>query len=128
LDAQKIDLPDSYGKLARNISKPTHTLRAEEITQLIMNYEQDGLMTKELVKKYHISRDYIHRILTSNGVKLRRIRPATRGKEAEIVRLYQSGMSTNKIAKKFGISQSPVITCLHGQDIQMRPAGRPRQG
>jgi DNA-binding CsgD family transcriptional regulator len=39
----------------------------------------------------------------------------------QIVQLYNDGMSSNKIAKQFGISKPSILTILHDHNVNMRP-------
>jgi len=44
----------------------------------------------------------------------------------EIVKLYESGMSTPELGRRFGVMQSRIITILHSRGVQMRSSNDAR--
>jgi DNA invertase Pin-like site-specific DNA recombinase len=42
----------------------------------------------------------------------------------EIVRLYQSGLSTRAVAREVGVSKTTVLSVLTGAGVKMRPRGK----
>ncbi|MCL2445015.1 hypothetical protein FWD07_02770 [Candidatus Saccharibacteria bacterium] len=117
------NLADIYPRATKRLIRQHRPFTESEKLAIIADYKQSA-MAKELVEKYGRHRANINKILTDHGITLRRINPSTRGKEAEIARLYRSGLSIAKVAKHFGISQTPVVKCLQRQGVEMRAAGR----
>jgi DNA invertase Pin-like site-specific DNA recombinase len=112
--------------IERRERKFHHRLHAEEVAQLITEY-QSGVKVKELAVRYHISRDpVIKHAKRAGGVRHRH--PALQEAELEQARrLYESGHSAAAVANHFGIDASTVWRTLHQMGIRMRDSqGRER--
>lgn len=99
--------------------------RIELPEQEIVKLYESGLSTHKLAEKYGVSRIVIVNLLARNGVTLRPTGTNQYGTTPElpsddIVKLYNSGLSTYKIAKKYGVSPTPIKRILKDENVEMR--------
>lgn len=90
---------------------------------------QSGKSVLAIEEIYGISSSPICRVLKKHNVPMRISSDYTKGThkkknrnidEDEILRLYQSGLSKEKIQKKLNISQGPINRVLKREQVQMR--------
>lgn len=71
---------------------------------VVADYKENDSLHK-LAKKYHTHYTNIKLILIKNGVKINEVQKSKTAEHAdEILALYKSGVDSNEIAKKFGVS------------------------
>lgn len=100
-------------------------LGAEALDQLIIDY-QAGLTGPELQSRYGLSKGSVLRLLHEAGVQLRR-QPVRGGQLAEMVALYESGLSIRQVAAELGLPKTTVQDALPRSGVAMRPAACPRR-
>lgn len=78
-----------------------------DIKSAMAEMRRNGVSIKQIAAEFHYSPNGVLYILrkTPNTHKIQQT--------AEMVKMYQDGFSSNKIAKKFGMSTSAVLTRLH---------------
>jgi transposase len=79
-------------------------------TEIIQAYES-GATTRQLAASYGVSKTNIKDLLHRNGVDMRN-RPLTANQIQEAIDLHAGGLSTYKIAERFGVVQSTVWRAL----------------
>jgi len=109
------------GHLWRPIKQKQRRFSADEEFVVVADYA-DGGTVYSLAAKYGCHRTTISRILKSHHIQLAKspIDPAT---VDEIVRLYESGLSMEKIALSVGVSAKTVFNYLRSRGIPTRAAG-----
>ena len=117
------DLASGYPLIARKLVQPQKLFREHEKTHIIIEYN-DGATVNELAKKYSCNRETISRLLMIHGIHVAYGIVAARGKEAEIIEMYEAGLSSLKVANEIGISQASVLRCLREQGIKIRSTGQ----
>lgn len=122
---EREELADNYPVVTRKLAQSQRLFGAQEKLDIIAEYS-DGALAKELAKKYSCSRETISKLLKEHGITIERRMLSIRGKEDEIVRLYESGLNSYSVAEAAGVSQSSVLEHLRRQGVQLRPAGRQR--
>lgn len=80
---------------------------------------QAGATTRQLAARYQVSKTNIEDLLHRAGVTMRN-QPLTKAQIQEAQQLHAQGLSTYKIAERFGVVQSNVWRALKrsGSDIQ----------
>ena len=118
------ELADKYPVVARKIRQVQKILTEQERACIVTEYN-DGVVIDKLASRYNCSPKTISRLLKSRDVVVVRKKASTRGREAEIVRLYNSGLSTIQIGAKIGIGTSTVRRCLRDHGVRLRlPSSR----
>lgn len=97
-------------------------LSGENTRQVIAAYKA-GKTVYELATEYGCHRVTISAVLKRNGVSLRCVSP-TPEQAAEMVRLYESGLSLAKVGRQLGFNASTVLAHLRNAGIQTRDAHR----
>lgn len=91
---------------------------------IVAQYE-DGASTTELAKTYEVSSETIRRLLMRHNVRLRPAhqaiattanyrQPMTEEQRAEVVRLYQQGLSAEQVAKRMGFASRRTVLNVTG--------------
>ena len=105
--------------------QPQSRLAPHQIVQFEMDY-QGGLMIQELAAKYGVHRTTATRHLKERGIPIRK---QTMGEEdiARAVQLYQSGLSTVRVAEHFDQSPNTIRAALLAAGVRFRDShGRVR--
>lgn len=87
----------------------------------------EGATVYELAGEFGIERRTAAVRLKGAGVAMRR-QPARAEQVAEMVRLYESGLSLAKVADRTGFSSKTVLNYLRAEGVQLRDThGRARR-
>lgn len=89
---------------------------------IVAAYQDDGRNVPEIAEAQGISEHTVYRHLKAAGIPLRA--KTALPDEAELMRLYESGLSIRQIAKRFSASTVPVHRRLLAAGVTMRPAKR----
>lgn len=96
---------------------------ADKKEQVIMLYNQ-GFSAYKIGKQLHCNKNTTERYMKKLGLDLSRFdknrKDELKNHSINIVQLYSSGLSTNKIAKQYKASQSSVWQLLEENNIQCR--------
>ena len=79
-----------------------------------------GESTYALAEKYNCHRSTISQHLKKRGIIVSNKKMKTEADEEEVIRLYQSGLTSQEIAEKFGISDTTILQYLNKHGIQTR--------
>lgn len=97
----------------------------EDINEMIKLYNE-GLGSYELSKKFNITPKKIRTMLKNAGIQLRCPGPVNTSKakklEKEMAEMYASGISSEKIAEKFGLDGGTVRRAIKRQGVEIRPS------
>jgi DNA-directed RNA polymerase specialized sigma24 family protein len=99
---------------------------ATVLETLVAEYEA-GSSTVELQERFALGKGSVLAILHEFGVKIRR-QPMDDAMQAEIRRLYQSGLTIREVAAVLGMPKTTVQDALSRLGQAMRPAARRRRG
>lgn len=91
---------------------------------MVTDYRDAGTVYS-LAKKYGCHRTTISRILKSHDVELA-CAPTSSETVDEIVRLYESGLSMEKVAHSVGVSPKTVFNYLRAKAVPTRGNNEPR--
>ena len=94
-----------------------------------MTFYEQGDSIYQLSRRFSIHRKTVKVHLRRAGIAIRPGNQAKLTEEAKdkIVRLYESGLSTHKLALQFGVTDNPVHNALKERGVRMRdPHGRVR--
>lgn len=91
-----------------------------KIIKILIQEYQSGTGLKKLAVKHHMDWLTVRRVLQENGIETRKPTPKILD-ESEAVRLYQQGMNTCTIAKKFNIASNTVRKKLIDAGVDRRP-------
>jgi DNA-directed RNA polymerase specialized sigma24 family protein len=92
----------------RTLLRDNRKLQPAEIDELVQLYEP-GLDLIELGRRFGMHRHTARSHLLRRGIKLRpQYLPLTSNQRADMVAAYESGMSTYRLAKDYGISPDTV--------------------
>lgn len=103
-----------------------------EKNEIISEYDTGKSSPQTLAKKYNCSFIPIYRILKENNIQIKPEGFFQKGivswqrmklPEAEIVKLYLEGMSTNKLAEKYGGTEAVMNRLLRRNNIQLNHKG-----
>ena len=79
-----------------------------EIEEKILKLYKDGISAEEIGRKLELGATTIRRYLDANKIKKRGVKEAKGGlsdeKELEVKKLYETGLTTETLGKKFGVS------------------------
>lgn len=119
-------LPSINGDDEKAILKLMEVNKRYPTSEIIKLYN-DGLSTIEIGEKYNMHHSVIGRVLKKNNVILRN--GGARGKqkklpEETIVNMYHDGLSTYKIAEKFGVTRDVITNRLKKNDVVLRGSNR----
>ncbi|MDR0887510.1 MAG: hypothetical protein LBM97_02380 [Candidatus Nomurabacteria bacterium] len=120
------DVTGGYEDVVDEIRQVQNPITSKEMLGIIAEY-QNGAMVKELAKKYGRTRQAIAENLKKHGIDIIYRRFATRGQDQTIVSLYLSGLNSNQVAERFGVSQGAILRCLRANHIPLRPSGKSKQ-
>ena len=113
----------SCKRVSRVHPKRAKWLNETQLACLVEQYES-GATVYKLAKEFRIDRRTVSNHLKQGGV-IMRLQPPTKETVDEIVRLYESGLSTNKIGQLVGISADSVLNSLQKCGVKRRdPQGR----
>lgn len=98
-------------------------LASDQVKQLVAFYKQ-GDSIYELSRRFGIHRGTVKDHLRRAGIA---IRPGNQAKlsdddKDEIAKLYAAGLSINKLALQFGVTDNPVHNALRERGVRMRDA------
>ncbi|RBO83089.1 helix-turn-helix domain-containing protein [Nocardia puris] len=108
-----VQTPPTPYRIARRLSPDT-------ITAIVAAY-QAGSTTPELCQRYGLSKGSLLKLLSDNGVTMRR-QPLTNDQITQAVQLYTDGNSLRTIARQLGSSFSTIREALIAHGVTMRPA------
>jgi very-short-patch-repair endonuclease len=86
---------------------------------LVRSYE-GGLSLAKLMSKFHIATPTIIHVLKENGVVLRTYPTWRDLPQQEVVDVYESGISENKVAKMFGVTRQAIRLLLISNHLHIR--------
>lgn len=97
------------------------------VAEAARRVEQDGASFAEIARTYHVSPDAVRRQLTARGIRAPRGTPRLRRLgAAEVAVLYQrDGLSTARIATRYGVSRWLISARLDTAGVARRPRGKP---
>ncbi len=127
---------EAYRTLEWDVEVPDRAVRASigrhlrlntiQVAELIARYEA-GSTVYELADQFEVRRATISSILKKAGVQLR-LQPPEPYVVAEMVRLYESGLSLGAVSQCVHFDPTTVLRYLRLQGVTTRDAqGRPRQ-
>lgn len=109
--------PNSTIKSIRQQQK--HHFSEKEIAEIIRRYGM-GETVYNLAEAFDCHRSTISAVLKRNGVKVTLVKSEKMFDPAEVVRLYQDGLKSKEIAKKYGVGEQTIRKCLAEQGVKMR--------
>lgn len=99
-------------------------LSNRNIKDICKKYKDKICLTSDICKEYRISPNTLYSIIKQNNIQLRGNRLLNK-EQKNIVKLYKSGLTVNKISKQYNISKSSIIKYLKKNNIKTRKtAGR----
>jgi hypothetical protein len=112
---------DGY-KAVDRLAQSQKRLTDDEISQLVLGY-RDGSTILELATRLDCDRKTVIRYLKLNCVEVRH-RKMSAAQIAEAGRLYESGLSLNKIGKTVGANPKTVRARLVERGVELRSGSR----
>lgn len=86
------------------------------VEQKVISLRQSGLTLKDITEEVGLTISSINRICKKYNI----VNPTSKLDDAEIKRLYESGMGQNKLVEKFGVSGAAISKSLNRSNVTRR--------
>ena len=119
-DTELVDLSYAPNNTIKSISQQQkHEFSEKEVAKMIRRYRA-GETVYKLAKDFGCHRSTISAVLRRNGVTVTLVKSEKMFDPAEAAALYEAGMKSKEIGKRFGVSEQTIRDCLKKQGIKMR--------
>lgn len=99
-----------------------------EVTDKILELHKQGISAYQISKKLGLSKNYASRALKKAGIDISNKQHKREDRlvdyKTEIIKMYESGISSYEIAKLFNCQDSSIVRSLQRWDIELRPLKR----
>ena len=99
--------------------KQKHDFSEKEVAEMIRRYKT-GETVYELAAAFGCHRSTVSAVLKRNGVVVTLVKSEKMFDPTEAAALYEDGMKSKEIGKRFGVSEQTIRDCLKKQGVKMR--------
>ncbi|MCL2280651.1 hypothetical protein FWC31_02070 [Candidatus Saccharibacteria bacterium] len=113
------ELPNGVEVVCEIKHRQKRSFSQDEISEMIMDYTENRLTTKEISSKFACSRQTISNVLRRNGVTVSKVL-LSNDQADEAVRIYESGFTLVQVGVKLGVSRDTIQRALIRHGVQIR--------
>ena len=120
IDAELVDLSYDLNNTIKTIrQQQKHEFWEKEVSEMMRRYHA-GETVYDLAEAFGCHRSTVSAVLKRNGVTVTLVKSEKIFDPAEAAALYEAGMKSKEIGKRFGVSEQTIRDCLKKQGIKMR--------
>lgn len=113
---------DEFGEVAvKCLEQPyRRDFSDDDIALIISSYQSENATTIDLAEQFSCSKGTINKLLREHGVNVTKAKAQAKLDDKLVAAMYEEQHTIEEIAKRFGVSPSPIRNCLRRNGVKIR--------